>query len=62
MQPVALAGDLLPRVVRVREARLRVLVVLGLERFRDPDERLARLVVDALAPEQDAPELDRDIS
>ena len=33
VEPVALAGDLLPRVVRVGEARLGVLVVLGLERL-----------------------------
>ena len=62
MEPVALAGDLLPGVVRVGEARLGVLVVLGLERLGDPDERLAGLVVDALLAQQDAAQLDRGVA
>ena len=41
VEPVALAGDLFPRVVRVGEAGLGVGVMLGLERLGDPDERLA---------------------
>ena len=41
-EPVALAGDFFPRVVRVGEAGLGVGVVLGLERLGDPDERARR--------------------
>ena len=57
--PVALAGDLFPRVVGVGEAGLGVGVVLGLERLGDPDERLAGRLVEAFLAQQDAPQLDR---
>ena len=57
-QPVALAGDLFPRVVGVGEAGLGVGVVLGLERLGDPDERLAGGLVEAFLAQQDAPQLD----
>ena len=58
---VSLAGDFFPRVMSVGEARLAVLVVLGFERLGDPNERLARHVVDAFLAEQDASQLDRGI-
>ena len=60
--PVALAGDLFPRVVGVGEAGLGVGVVLGLERLGDPDERLAGRRVDAFLAQQDSPQLDRRIA
>ena len=53
--PVALAGDLFPGIVGVREAGLGVGVVLGLERLGDPDERLAGRLVEALLAQQDPP-------
>ena len=56
--PVALAGDLFPRIVGVGEAGLGVGVVLGLERLGDPDEGVAGGLVEALLAQQDAAELD----
>ena len=62
VEPVALAGDLLPGVVGIREARLGIGVVLGLERLGDPDEWLAGGRVDALLAQQDAAQLDRGVA
>ena len=62
MEPVAVAGDLLPGLVRVGEAGLGVLVMLGLEALGDPDERLAGLVVDAFVAEDDPAQLDRGVA
>ena len=58
IEPVALAGDLLPGIVGVGEAGLGVGVVLGLERLGDPDEGLAGGRVDALLAQQDSAQLD----
>ena len=61
METVALAADLLPGVVGVREARLRVFIMFRLERARDHHhERPARHVVDALLAQAGSPpSLDR---
>ena len=56
--PVALPGDFFPRVVGIGETGLGVGVVLGLERFFDPDKGLAGLLVEAFLAEQDAPQFD----